>query len=188
MGRRLASEPLGRRSGRAGCIGMFLASLVLVVVPACSDRATQSGPNQVSYALIRDPGWTLHEAIDPHPHDPLTTAERPPLDWWAEYVQMSPSESRMVRLSGHRASFAETRAELEMLGFALEDVTAGRWTGARGTSVDDQVGPQVVVLDAEGWSLLMLSYELELGPLTELAAAVEVVDESTWVSAGGVIR
>ena len=59
---------------------------------------------------------------DPPADAPIASLERPPLEWYAEYVQSSTSQSSMVRLSGHRATFDETRAALEELGFALDDV------------------------------------------------------------------
>ena len=46
----------------------------------------------------------------------------------------------------------------------------------------------LVLLDNGISSLMLLSYELELGALTRLAGAIESVDEKDWTDGGGVVR
>jgi hypothetical protein len=85
----------------------------------------------------------------------------------------------MVRLSGHQATFDRARSELEGVGFALEEVNVKNWTGVGGTTTETGARPTVIVLHNGGSSLMLLSYDLALAALTQLAGAVETVDETT---------
>ena len=138
--------------------------------------------------MLVDDAWTLQEAVDPPVDDPIASLDRPPLDWYAEYVRSSPTESQMVRLSGHRMTFDEARADLEDLGFEFADIEVDGWRSIGGSATADPVGPAVVLLENGSTSLMVLTYELELDDLAEVAGTIEAVDEATWVDAGGVVR
>jgi hypothetical protein len=94
----------------------------------------------------------------------------------------------MVRLSGHRATFDTTRAALEELGLALDDVALQHWQAAGGSAPGDPASPTIIVLPNGPSTLMTLSYELDLDQLTEIADTVEGVDQANWIAAGGVIQ
>jgi hypothetical protein len=71
-----------------------------LAVTACSDdddltqpsSSSSSAPSDASvYAVMTDDAWTLQEAVDPPADSPIASIERPPLEWYAEYVQSSAS-------------------------------------------------------------------------------------------------
>lgn len=140
------------------------------------------------YALLADPSWTLQEARDLRPDDPLATAERPPLDWYDEYVLSSANASQLVRISGHESTFDQSRVELEQQGFVFHAVPLDGWraVGSRGIPGDT---PQsaVLLLDNGDSSLLVGSAEVGLDELIALAAKIEPASAAAWVRAGGVI-
>ena len=140
------------------------------------------------YGVLTDDTWTLQEAIDPPADAPIASLERPPLEWYAEYVQSSTSQSSMVRLSGHRAAFDETRAALEELGFAFDDVALQHWQAVGGAAPDDPGSPTIIVLANGPTTLMTLSYELDLDQLAPITDTVENVDQANWIAAGGVIQ
>jgi hypothetical protein len=168
-----------------------------LAVTACSDDDDLTQPSSSSssapalestYAVLTDDAWTLQEAVDPPADAPIASIERPPLEWYAEYVQSSTSESAMVRLSGHQASFDDTRSALEDLGFTLDDLSMQHWRGAGGSAPADPASPTIVVLANGSTTLTALSHELDLDRLTAIAETIEGVDQSTWVAAGGEIQ
>ncbi|HEY9378611.1 MAG TPA: hypothetical protein VIQ02_16155 [Jiangellaceae bacterium] len=166
-----------------------------LTVTACSDddltqpsSSNSAPPNESVYAVLTDDAWTLQEAVDPPTDAPTASIERPPLEWYAEYVQSSASESAMVRLSGHQATFDDTRAALEDVGFTLDDLSLQHWQGAGGSAPADPASPTIIVLANGETTLMVLSYEEDLDQLTAIADRVEGVDQSTWVAAGGVIQ
>jgi hypothetical protein len=91
------------------------------------------------------------------------------LEWYAEYVQSSTNQSSMVRLSGHRATFDETRAALEALGLAFDDVALQHWQALGGSAPDDPASPTIIVLAIGPTTLMTLSYELDLAQLAPIA-------------------
>jgi hypothetical protein len=167
-----------------------------LAVTACSDDDDLTQPSSSSsapalestHAVLTDDAWTLQEAVDPPADAPIASIERPPLEWYAEYVQSSTSESAMVRLSGHQATFDDTRSALEDLGFTLDDLSMQHWRGAGGSAPADPASPTIVVLANGSTTLTALSYELDLDRLTAIAETIEGVDQSTWVAAGGEIQ
>lgn len=161
---------------------------LLVMVGACTD----SGGSPEPYAVVSDEDWSLQEAVDPPQDDPLTSAERPAVDWYSEHVRTVPvsggAEGQMVRLSGHHASINESRATLEALGWEFEILTLDGWEGIGGTSPADPASPAVVLLDHGSTTFMLLSYELTVDEVTAFAGSVEAVDETTWEASDGVIR
>lgn len=141
-----------------------------------------------AYAVLTDATWTLQEAIDPPADAPIASHERPPLAWYAEYVQTSANESSTVRLSGHRATFDETVAALATFGFTFDDIALQRWQAVGGSAPDDPASPTIIVLANGPTTLVMLSYELDLAELTTITDTVEGVDQSGWIAAGGVVQ
>ena len=139
------------------------------------------------YAVLTDDTWPLQEAIDPPADAPIASLERPPLEWYSEDVQSSTSQSSMVRLSGHRAAFDETRAALEQLGFAFDDVALQHWQAVGGSAPHDH-HPTIIVLANGPTTLMTLSYELGLDQLAPITDTVESGDPANWIAAGGVIQ
>lgn len=175
-------------------LSVLLLGATLAVTGCSDDDLAQSSsrnsapPDESVYALLTDDDWTLQEAVDPPADAPIASIERPPLEWYAEYVQSSANESAMVRLSGHQATFDETRAALEELGFTLNDISLQQWQGAGGSAPADPASPTIIVVANGETTLMMLSYEKNLDQLMAIADTVEGVDQSTWVAAGGVIQ
>lgn len=166
-------------------------AVLLMVAPACRAESTSNqGARRAEhrYAVLHDGAWRLQEAVDPPPDDHGASIERPPLDWYAEYVPATSSSGQALRLSGHQASFHRARSELEDLGFILDEVDVENWTGVGGTTAESGARPTLVLLHNGRSSLMLLSYEIELGALTRLAGAIETVDEKAWTDGGGVVR
>ncbi|MBA2387673.1 MAG: hypothetical protein H0V69_11385 [Acidimicrobiia bacterium] len=166
-----------------------------LAVTACSDddnaqpSSSSSDPSSDSaYAVLTEDAWTLQDAVDPPADAPIVSVEQPPLEWDAEYVRSSASEFAMVRLSGHHATFNDTRSTLEGLGFTLDDVPLTQWHRAGGSADADPASPTIILLDNGPITLMVLSYDLDLDQLTTIADTVEGVDQPAWIAAGGVVR
>lgn len=170
--------------------GVLLLFAILLVLASCSDDtgSTDADERQTQpYAVLRDDAWSLREAVDPPADDPVASIDRPALAWYAEYVRAAPSFD-LVRLSGHEVAFDDARSEMERVGFELRDVNVENWSAAGGTADDDPAGPTILLLENGGSTFMLLSYDIELETLATLADAVEPVDESGWIGAGGVVR
>jgi hypothetical protein len=167
---------------------------VATLVSGCSpgaektSRSVGRGDAGRHYALLADDRFELQEALDPPAGDPLTSIERPLLDWYAEYVRSSETSSQMVRISGHQTTFDQSRVQLEDKGFQFRDVTVEGWRAIGGSIPGDSPGEAVLVLENGESSLAVLSYELTLDDLVALAAKIEPASAARWVRAGGVIR
>ena len=162
-----------------------------MVAAACGSKSpSNQGAREAEhrYAVLRDDAWRLKEAVDPRADDGVSSVERPALDWYAEYVAANSSSGGTLRLAGHRTTFHRARAELEELGFHLDEVDVDNWTGVGGSSAETGSKPTLVLLDHGSSSLTLLSYDLELDALSQLAAHVQGVDETAWTDAGGVVR
>lgn len=170
---------------------MVLLSVMLMATAACGSKSPSNlGAREAEhrYAVLRDDAWRLQEAVDPLADDGVASVERPALDWYAEYVPKNSSSGGTLRLSGHRATFHRARSELEELGFDLDEVDVDNWTGVGGSTAETGSRPTLVLLDHGSSSLILLSYDLELDALTQLAAHVQSVDETAWIDAGGLVR
>ena len=167
----------------------LVALTIAVAVPGCSGNARRdtSAANDEAYALQQNPSWKLQEAIDPRPEDPIAANDRPPMDWYAEYVRSD--HTVMVRLSGHDASVEVSRAALEAVGFSFVKANvAGNESALRGHSEADQSGPSLVLLPTGTRTLVLLSYDAGLEELTAFASGVKTVSKADWIAAGGVVR
>jgi hypothetical protein len=169
------------------------ALILLILTPAtsaCSDNDTAQDKLTHAaerYALQQDPGWELQEAVDPRPDDAIAAHDRPPMDWYAEYVRSSYTE--MVRLSGHDATVAESRAALEAVDFSFEQAdVAGFDLALSGRSEVDESGPSVLLLSGGPGTLILLSYEVGIEELAAFAGTVEAANEDEWRASGGVTR
>lgn len=174
-------------------VALVCAIVLAALTGGCSSDSEKVVPTSSDadrhYALLADAGWTLQEAIDPRADDPLIAAERPALDWYDEYVRSpSATESQMVRVSGHEADFDESRGAFEDRGYQLDDVTIAGRQAAGGFLPGDTPRSSLLVLDNNGSTLLVLSYELNLADLTALAEKIRPVSAAAWIAAGGVIR
>lgn len=117
-------------SWRVRSLRVVLLSVVLMVTAACSSKSpSNQGTREAEhrYAVLRDDAWRLREAVDPLTDDGVSSAERPALDWYAEYVPKNSSSGGTVRLSGHRATFHRTRSSL-----GSSASTSMKWTSTTG--------------------------------------------------------
>jgi hypothetical protein len=164
--------------------------LVLGLV-ACSGSAPDEAREtsvvgaERTYALLVDEEWTLREAVEPAVGEPVLATEQPPSSWWSEYERVEGGSGLSVRLSGHRGGLEEAVALMERLGFVLDEVEVEGWSGVAGTSAVDPGGPAMMVLAHGSTSVVVLSYELDVGALTALGSSIEAVDEATWDRAAG---
>ena len=167
----------------------FAVILTAAALTGCSDDDATTGGNAASetYAVQTDDGWQLQEAVDLAADDPIATRQRPPLDWYGEYVRSD--HTQMVRLSGHDATLSDTQSELEKLGFELRDVTLpGGGKGFAGNHPDDESSPEVLLVQSGERTIMALSYDVSPDVLLGFMASVEGADRDEWVNAGGVIR
>lgn len=143
-----------------------------------------SGP----YFLYEEDGWDFRSGADyPPDSSPLERVE-PSLDWFVEYERFSPSpdggtvEGVSLRLSGHGTGIDDQREEL--LGFQSEEAEiAGRaaYTGASPEGEPTAVG---IAVD-DDYTVMLLSYGLDMEELTETASRIEQACQARWIEAGG---
>lgn len=167
------------------------------VAPTADGGTSAPAASDERYALLRDPTWELGEAHPAATEGPM--AEDPPARWYAEYRRIgvgpnprgAPGTSAVegstwverVRLSGHDADLAEMRSTYASFGFTVDDATdAGR---PALTVVGSETNPDGIVLDQGGVRVLLLSYELTVDELLDLAGRVEPADEAAWIAVGG---
>lgn len=128
------------------------------------------------------------EAID-YPEDGgLMEGVEPSLDWYGEYERFIPSadgdsvEGVSLRLSGHHAALDEHQDELR--GFDPKEREIDGRRAFAGIGPDG--APSIVTMAvADDYTLMLLSYGLELEELMDIASAVEWVCQPAWVEAGG---
>lgn len=143
-----------------------------------------SGP----YFLYEGDGWEFRSGTDYPPDDgPLARVETS-LDWFAEHERFTPStdgatvEGVSLRLSGHEADVAGQRNELQ--GFRTEDAEVDGHSAYTGVSPDGE--PTVVgVAIGDGYTVMLLSYGLDVDELVEVASSIEQVCQEAWIGAGG---
>lgn len=165
------------------------AALSAAALTACSDDDAASDVNAAvdRYAVQTDDDWQPQEAVDLAADDPLTTRERPPLDWYGEYVRSDHTE--MVRLSRHDADLGDARSELERMGFELSDVTVPGWgEGLAGNQPADASSPEVLLVPFGEHTLMALSYDVPPEVLLDFMGTVEGAGRDEWVDTGGVLR
>lgn len=167
----------------------FALTLGAAALAGCSgdDAASEVNAASSRYAVQTDDGWQVQEAVDLADDDPLATRQRPPLDWYAEYVRSDYTE--MVRLSGHDARLSDTRSELEQLGFQFSDVTVPGWEdGVAAEHPADESSPEILLVSSGERTLMALSYDLPPDLLLDFMGSVERAGQDEWVAVGGVIR
>jgi hypothetical protein len=132
-------------------------------------------------------GWELREAVNLAAPGPLA-ADEPSLDWYAEYERLVPiaggEEGHDVRLSGHTAGLAEHRSELR--GF---DATEGDINGRSalwGVGADGKPAVVTIAFD-ERYTIMALSYALELDDLRRVATQLLPTSQNEWIAHGGKI-
>ena len=153
--------------------------------PPTAPTAGEASPLQSLYFVTGAPGWpAAKEAYKPRPDDPITSRSEPTLDWYAEHERFrDPSHSQAVRLSGHHVPIAQLESSLTGLKLRSRPV---RGVQARAGSAPG--GPQIVLLPVSPrYTVMVLSYELNIEELIEWTKALRAVDEAGWLAAGGVI-
>ncbi len=168
--------------------GLPLVIAAFVLTAACGSaprRDEVDSPSHPSiYFVCEARGWTLRQARNPAADDPVSSKVEPTLDWYAEYERYSaPNHSESVRVSGHDVSIAEL--EKTLAGFELRTRDAAKYEARVGSGPD---GPRVVLLPVAGdYTVLTLSYELDLRELIQWSTSLRAVDEADWTAHGGVI-
>ncbi len=143
------------------------------------------------YFLFEHEDWEFKGATDlPEDLGPMEAIE-PSLDWYAEHERLTPStdgamvEGVSLRLSGHDADLDEHQDELS--GFDAEEQLINGVRALAGIGPD--LAPTVVTVTVTNdYTLMLLSYGLELEELIDLAARrVHQVCQPEWIEAGGEI-
>jgi len=194
----------------SGAPARFVWLLLAVTVGACSDNgpasvdtvdpsttdaplaspATPSTTSASHFMVLQDGGWTLRQAVKPAGVTGAQAGIEPSLDWWSEYERAVAAdggaiEASGVRISGHRLALQDHGGELP--GFQGSDGEIDGRPARIGTGPD---GPPAVITMAveDDYTVMVLSYELSVDELTEVAEQLEIVSESDWLAAGGEIR
>ena len=163
--------------GRRVVIGAVLAVAATAVTVALLSPWDEDGsePGPVFYLLGDE--WTIAAANDPD--EPI--AVEPTLDWYAEYDRDVAGSPAHVRLSGHTTSLYALGSELP--GFELEPITVLDRSGVAGVG-DEDTGPAVVAYSVEpGYLIMLLSYELTVDELVELANDLQPVSAGEFADA-----
>lgn len=159
------------------------------LLAACGDSGSDDAgtPSECTrFVLFDDADWDFHEAVD-YPEDGVLVGD-PGLDWYSEFEKVEPAldgsaEGTSLRISGHAVGLTEFRREF------ISDATLEEREGADGltlVSPANEVEPSVLVRSvSDDYTLMLLSYGLELDELTEVAAATRPVCEKAWLDAGG---
>ncbi len=152
--------------------------------PAADPLPLPRSPSGSVYFLPAPGSWRQGEARNP------ATAPNPveaSLDWYAEYERFpDPTRSEHVRVSGHAASTTVLQ-QTELRGFRFARVDGERWPATHARS-PDTAGPTVILFSvATDFTLMVLSYQLDLESLLEWSRSLEPVSEAAWVAAGGVV-
>lgn len=153
-----------------------------------TDCGFDAGPTH--YFLFDDANWTLQEAVD-YPEDlGALGAVEPSLDWYTEHERFVPGadlatvEGLGLRLSGHVVGIDEHQAELA--GASLQGATIAGLPALTGVGQDGE--PTLVTMSvADGYTLMLLTYGLDLDELVTVATEVRAVCETEWIDAGGQI-
>lgn len=141
------------------------------------------------FVVFDEPAWELLEAID-YPEDvgALGVGE-PGLDWYSEFQRVEPAaadgsaEGVSLRISGHTVGLAEFRRGM-IGGDALQERQGaeGPTLVSPGTDVEPSVLARSVT---DEYTLMLLSYGLDLDELTEVASGTHPACEQEWLDAGG---
>ena len=181
------TERPGERDRRRGARGLALVLAALVLTVGCSSSTGEKAdttPQGSVYVVPETEGWTLREARKPATDDSVVAKVEPGLDWYAEYESYpDPDRPRRVRLSGHDVSIADL--ERSLAGFDLHTRDVGRFEARVGAGPD---GPRVVLLPvADDYTVVNLSYELDVEQLVQWSTSLRMVDEAGWIARGGVV-
>ena len=176
---------------------MRRAAVVVVALTALLGACGDSGPGESSaeldptsectrFVLFEDADWTFREAVD-YPEDSGAWPE-PGLDWYSEFERFTPLsdgavEGVSLRVSGHELGIDDLRDQLP--GIELED-HGGNAQLLTGSGIDGQ--PSVVAKPvSDSYTLLLLSYELDVEELVQVISETRPVCQQEWVEAGGQI-
>lgn len=176
---------------------MRRAAVVVVALTAllgaCGDRGPEEStaePDPASgcrrFVLFEDTDWTSQEAVD-HPED-FGAWPEPGLDWYSEFERFTPLsdgavEGVSLRVSGHDLGIDDLRDQLP--GIELQE-HGGNTQLFAGSGVDGQ--PSVVAKPvSDGYTLVLLSYGLDVEELVRVVSQARPVCQREWVEAGGQI-
>jgi len=141
------------------------------------------------FVVFDEPAWDFLEAVD-YPEDLGSFGEiEPGLDWYSEFERIEPaadgasSEGVSLRISGHSIGLAEFRREMPG-GDEFQERHGEDGLTLLIPSTD--VEPSVLVRSVtDDYTLMLLSYGLDLDELTEVAAATRPACEQEWLDVGG---
>lgn|GEM_PF-4942334 len=142
-------------------------------------------------ALLENANWESREAVD-YPEDlGALGAVEPSLDWYSDFERFTPSsdgqsgEGVSLRISGHNVGIDDLRGQLP--GIELQEHGEGDTGLLVGSGRDG--GPSSVVAKpvSDTYTLLLLSYGLDVDDLVRVTSEIRPACEQEWVDAGGQI-
>jgi hypothetical protein len=162
------------------------------LLAACwdSDGGDAGTPSECTrFVLFDDAEWDLQEAVD-YPDDlgESAAAVGPNVDWYAEFERFTSAadgdsvERTSLVISGQTAALAEFGDSLPGTELPARQGPKGPELVSPGAEGEPNVLAQSIT---EDYTLMLLSYGLDLDELTEVAAATRPVCEQEWLDAGG---
>lgn len=174
------------RSSSSRCSAPGARGLAAQPEGAAADCGPDAGT--AHYVVFDDAAWTFKEAVD-YPEDlgPLAAVESS-LDWYGEYERFVPGddlstvEGLRLRLSGHLVAIDDHRSELT--GATMREATIAGVPALTGVGQDG--APALVTMAvADSYTLMALSYGLDVDELVAIAGELRSVCEPEWIESGG---
>jgi hypothetical protein len=140
----------------------------------------------VEFMQLRSAVWERDEAIRTLAQPPAFAAVEPSLDWWEEYHRDQPipggAESQDLRISGHRVALDKQVAELK--SFDTQPAQVGERRAVLATSAEGEPVAVSIAVRPD-YTVMALSYALNMEELAALAEALEPISEDDWLASGG---
>lgn len=175
------------RRGWALAVAMILAACTADAGSTDGASATSTvvgGP--VMFMQLRNSEWERNQAIRPLAQPPAVAAIEPSLDWWEQHHRDQPIpggvEGQDLRISGHHVALDAQVTELKSA-----DTQPGEVGGRRAILATSPEGkPVAVSIEVRpDYTVMALSYALNLDELAALAETLEPVTEDEWLASGG---
>jgi len=157
----------------------------------CTDDDVGTKPACSRFVVFDGPGWELKESVD-YPEDLGDSADAfgRYVDWYSEFERVVPApdgesaEGSSLLISGQVAG-------LEDFGESLPGADLTERQGPNGpelvTSGSDSEPSVLAQSVTNNYTLMLLSYGLDLDELTDVAATTRPACEKEWLDAGGQI-
>ena len=165
---------------------LWLGTSITVGLAGCRGEGAEAARcgTQPHYAVV-DSSWEFLEAVDYWDDEPFLATTQPALDWYSEHhrvVVQEPGRSESLRVSGHLEGLDDHRRRL--VGGVLERRTIGGRDAVVGTG--SQGAPAIAAFElCEGYTVMVLSYDLDVEGAVTVAEQLDVVATEVWVDQGG---